>query len=322
MVYISKEEYADILSHFLKDIDFEMPSWGYDHSLEQPVVEYFQTQKWEPHSKKKAVVMAQWMSTGLGMCYPFVNRESQIAIGIFAVYVLLIDDLAPHMSDALSEFQERLITNRKQKSDILQSLVNFLPTIGRFFGSYANAMITKSTIVFVYGCLLEQQYSDKSVAPPEAYSFPSYFRQKTGYAEPHAHFAFPQELYTEEACLKKYLPIIPDLCDFINYVNDVLSFYKESMVGSEKTNFICNYSNVHDISIQDALRRTCSFVVENARRIRKILAAYPEMLDTTNQFMRGYVAWYINQSRYRLSDFQITDKKGETILRTRDTSCA
>ncbi|KAH8809353.1 isoprenoid synthase domain-containing protein [Xylogone sp. PMI_703] len=316
MDFVTKEEYEHILSSFLADIDFEMPSWGYDHSLEQPVMEYFRGQPWEHHLREKAVGMAKWMSTGLGMCYPFVDKEGQVSIAIFATYVLFIDDIAPQHSDTLREFQQQVIRNQPQKSAILQSLLDFLPSIEKLFGPYASAMITKSTIEFVYGCYLENKYDGIVTPPSGAHNFPAYFRQKTGYAEPHAHFAFPQALYPEEQALHKYLPIISDLCDLINYGNDILSFYKETIVGPERLNFICNYSNVYGISVAESLRLTCSSVTQNICRIQKVLSVDPEMSNTTSQFIHGYIAWYINQDRYKLSDLRITSKKGVKIQRT------
>jgi hypothetical protein len=49
--------------------------------------------------------MARWASTGLGMCYPFVDKEGQIAIGIFATYVLFTGDV-PQLADVFGEFPQ------------------------------------------------------------------------------------------------------------------------------------------------------------------------------------------------------------------------
>ncbi|KAJ5872618.1 uncharacterized protein N7529_004971 [Penicillium soppii] len=293
-----------------------MPTAKYDFSLEQPVMAYFESQPWHPHQIQKAVQMGKWMSTGLGLCYPFVSKEAQVAIGIFSTYVLFIDDLSKELQHALLEFETNLICGKPQPCSILQSLVEFLPDIGQYYGPYARGMIAKATIEFINGCLLECYYDGKMVPPIGALNFPSYFRLKTGYAEPHTHFVFPEGIYPEESYLKCYLPILPDLCNFINYGNDILSFYKESMVSNERLNYICNYSKVHGLTISDSLRSVCRETAQNLKNIRAVLSNEPEILKTTEMFVQGYIAWYLNQTRYKLADMVIHGSDGGIIKRT------
>ncbi|KAF2191655.1 terpenoid synthase [Zopfia rhizophila CBS 207.26] len=309
---ISKEEYGQILSKFLKDIDFYMPPFGYDFSLEGLVMDYFARQpNWPPHLTQKAVGMAKWMSTGLGMCYPFASKDIQVAYGIHATYVLFIDDITHELGDTLNEFEARLVTGKPQKSPILQSLVDFLVDNGTYMGPYAAAMNTKATVEFISGCILERSYDGKICPPVGATKFPGYFREKTGYTEPYAHFCFPEGLFPESEYLHVYMPCIQDLIEFISYANDILSFYKESVVGTKRLNYVCNIANTHGISAADALRLVCHNVTENVRTVRVVLRDYPDMVDTVDEFFRGYVAWYLNQQRYKLTDIVVKDSKGQ-----------
>ncbi len=314
---VSKEEYGQILSKFLSDIDFYMPPFGYDFSLEGLVMAYFERQpNWPSHLTQKAVHMAKWMSTGLGMCYPFANKDIQVAYGIHATYVLFIDDIIHELGDALDEFEARLVSGRPQKSPILQSLVGFLLDNGTYMGPYAAAMNTKATIEFVCGCIMERDYDGKVVPPLGAKKFPGYFREKTGYTEPYAHFCFPEAMFPERNYLQVYMPCIQDLIEFISYANDILSFYKESVVGTERLNYVCNIANTHGLGAADALRLVCKNVTENVLTTRKVLKGYPDMRDTVDEFFRGYVAWYLNQQRYKLTDILVKDLKGEVFQLT------
>ncbi|CZT48377.1 uncharacterized protein RSE6_09062 [Rhynchosporium secalis] len=308
---VSKEEYAEILSKFLSDVDFFMPPQEYDFSLEEPVMEYFAKQpNWPAHLTAKAVYMAKWMSTGLGMCYPFAEKDIQVAYGIHATYVLFIDDIIHELGDSLDEFAARLVTGQPQKSPILQSLVNFLLDNSSYMGPYASAMNTKATIEFISGCMMERDYDGKIVPPVGAKKFPGYFREKTGYTEPYAHFCFPEKTCPEKEYLHVYLPCVMDLIEFISYANDILSFYKETVVGDERLNYICNIANTHGLSASDALKLVCQQVTDNVLTTRKVLKDYPEMLATTDEFFRGYIAWYLNQTRYKLTDIAVKDKQG------------
>jgi len=309
---VSKEEYGKILSKFLKDVDFYMPPPEYDFSLEEPVMAYFASQpNWPSHLTAKAVYMAKWMSTGLGMCYPFAQKDIQVAYGIHATYVLFIDDIVHELGDALDEFEARLVSGRPQKSPILQSLVYFLLENSTYMGPYAAAMNTKATIEFICGCIMERDYDGKVEPPVGAKKFPGYFREKTGYTEPYAHFCFPEATCPEKEYLHVYMPCIQDLIEFISYANDILSFYKESVVGDERLNYVCNIANTHGLSISDALKLVCENVTENVLTVRKVLEHYPEMRDSVDEFFRGYIAWYLNQKRYKLTDIEVKDSQGK-----------
>lgn len=150
-------------------------------------------------------------------------------------------------------FSANLLVGQSQKSPILQSFQNFLPQICKFFGPYGQAMITKSTIEFLYGCLLEQKYDGKMKAPVGALNFPQYLRIKSSVAEPYAHYVFFTELYPEEKYLESYLPIIPDFCDLINYVNDMFSFCKESRLLRMSGSISCVICLVYTISVSPML---------------------------------------------------------------------
>jgi hypothetical protein len=309
---VSKEEYGKILSKFLKDVDFFMPPQEYDFSLEEPVMNYFASQpNWPPHLTAKAVYMAKWMSTGLGMCYPFAEKDIQVAYGIHATYVLFIDDIIHELGDALDEFEVRLVSGKPQKSPILQSLVHFLLDNNTYMGPYAAAMNTKATIEFICGCIMERDYDGKVEPPVGAKKFPGYFREKTGYTEPYAHFCFPEATCPEKEYLHVYMPCIQDLIEFISYANDILSFYKESIVADERLNYICNIANTHGLSVCDALKLVCEQVTENVLTTRKVLKDHPEMRDTVDEFFRGYIAWYLNQKRYKLTDIEVVDAQGK-----------
>ncbi|KAF2680331.1 terpenoid synthase [Lentithecium fluviatile CBS 122367] len=314
---VSKEDYGQILSTFLSGIDFYMPPFSYDFSLEDPVMAYFARQpNWPPNLTEKAVGMAKWMSTGLGMCYPFAEKDIQVAYGIHATYVLFIDDIIHELGNALDEFETRLVSGKPQKSPILQSLVNFLLDNDTYMGPYAAAMNTKATIEFICGCIMERDYDGKVVPPVGAKKFPSYFREKTGYTEPYAHFCFPEAIFPEKDYLHVYMPCIQDLIEFISYANDILSFYKESVVGDERLNYVCNIANTHGLSAADALGLVCKNVTENVTTVRKVLRDYPEMKDTVDEFFRGYIAWYLNQKRYKLTDIVVKDSKGQLFKLT------
>jgi hypothetical protein len=125
------------------------------------------------------------------MVYPFVTKDTKVVYGIFSTYMFLIDDSDSELDEGLREFEKRLIQGEPQKSPVLESFLKFLNDMGANFGPYSRAMISKATVEFVCGRLLENRYNGVVAPPAGALSFPQYFRQKAGIPEPFAHFAFP-----------------------------------------------------------------------------------------------------------------------------------
>lgn len=166
-------------------------------------------------------------------------------------------------------------------------------------------MTIKSTIEFIRGCIVEREYDGKMNVPFGAVNFPNYLRLKTGIAEPFAHFCFPEELYPEQQYFHIYLPVLQDLCDYINHTNDILSFYKESMLGTEGLTYIPNYATTHGCTLTTSLLEVCESVARNVSNIRTVLANHPQLLETTEEFFHGYITWHINQARYQLEDIPV-----------------
>jgi predicted ATP-dependent protease len=107
--------------------------------------------------------------------------------------------------------------------------------------------------------------------------------------------------------LETYLPILADIADFVSYANDILSFYKETMVEDEDMNYICNLARARQITVLDALRVASDKALQCVRTIRAFLgqANGQGILDTTEQFIQAYVGRHVVEARYKLSDLDI-----------------
>lgn len=312
----SRGELGEILTEFLCSVNFEMPQFDYDFSLEEPLMDYFRAQPWPEAQIDKAVKMAKRMSTGVGYAYPSVDKNIQVAYGIHVVYLFLVDDSAEELGNALDRFTTNLILGRRQESPVLQSLVDWLSESPIHLGSFAADMNVKGAIEHVRGCMLERDYDGKTIPPRGATNFPRYLRTKTGFAETYALFCFPEALYPESKFLQAYLPAIQDLCDYTNYTNDILSFYKESIVGTERLTYVPNIAHTHGLGLADALRKTIADVADHVQNIRVILADYPQLLKMAEEFIQGFIVWHLDQPRYRLGELTIRLADGKRYQTT------
>ncbi|PVI03214.1 terpenoid synthase [Periconia macrospinosa] len=307
---ITKTEYDEIISQFLHDMDFKMPSHEPDPAIQARALQHFSIQpNWPPHLKEKALLATAYIAPGVALCSPSAPFETRLMYGIHASYVLFIDDISHDLGTALNEFEPRLVAGQEQKSPILQSFVNFQLSNRKHLGAYGASINTKSTIEFINGLILEQMYDGKVTAPRGVLSFPRYLREKTGFSEPYAHFVFPEALFPEKKYLPVYLPILQALTDFINYTNDITSFYKESIVGCERFNYIYNIASTRGLSIGEALKLVCDDVVANVQVIRRVLMGHPEMLKVAEEFFQEYVAFHLRQPRYMMANSEGVRKR-------------
>lgn len=194
---------------------------------------------------------------------------------------------------------------------MLTNIQRFLQNLDTFMGPYAASMITKTTIEFVESTNLEGEFTN---LPFGAVRFPRYLRAKTGYAEPYAHAIFPNDAFPEPEFRNSYLPALPALCEMIDYINDILSFYKETIRGQERYNFVCNLATTRNCSVKEALEIAVEDTAERVAEMRRVLKPYPNLLQCAEQFLCRYISWHLNTTkRYFLDEVDIRDAHGNVV---------
>ena len=162
-------------------------------------------------------------------------------------------------------------------------------------------MVIKATIEFVEGTKVENDFNE--FVPINAIRFPLYLRMKTGVAEAYAHAIFPNDTFPEEQYRKFYLPALPALCEISIFVNDLLSFYKETIRGTERINYICNVAKSTGRSALQSLRDTSDAIENCVTEMRCILEPHPALLAHANDYLAAYIGWHIyTTSRYHLNE--------------------
>ena len=165
-------------------------------------------------------------------------------------------------------------------------------------------MVIKTTIEFVEGTNVENDFNE--FVPVDALRFPRYLRVKTGFAETYAHAIFPNDTFPEEQYRRLYLPALPPLCDIIDFTNDILSFYKETIRGTERINYICNVAKSTGRSALECLQESIDVVANRVAEVRRILKPHPALLEHANDYLAAYIGWHIRTtSRYHLDEVKI-----------------
>lgn len=298
-----KEDYHSILLELLKATDYHPPHLPCHSSVQNFVMEHFaQQHEWEPEDRARAIKISEPISVGVARCYPHATPEAQTAFSLHNCYILFIDDRMRAEGPPLGDFATQLLSSQPQSHPILRSYVKALLDMQAYVGPYAASMTLSAANNFISGIAFERLYDGKVHPPKGAVAFPPYLRIITGISEPTAHYIFPQHKFPEEEYLHIYLPCIPDLVDYVNWVNDITSFYKESIVGDERLNYVCNFAHTRDISYAKALKLITQEVCERVQRIRYVLRKSPGLMEVVEDFFKAYMAFHLEQPRYRLRE--------------------
>lgn len=89
-----------------------------------------------------------------------------------------------------------------------------------------------------------------------------FLRTKVGGAEGLIHMLWPKNVYPEEQTVMQYFPVIAELVLFLDFTNDILSYYKEFILNDEKGNFVSNFAITHHMQHSDVLRNLSVYTPE------------------------------------------------------------
>ncbi|KAE8308289.1 hypothetical protein BDV41DRAFT_581572 [Aspergillus transmontanensis] len=187
------------------------------------------------------------LSLGVGVAahaystYPFNVR---LLIAIYTTLCAYIDDADPKdIAPKLERFAVSFGSGVSHSDSNLDYLAYLLVVeLPKFWGPLAYSCIIKSTLDLLSGCALEGRFP--SGFERQAHRFPSYLRNKTRASEVYAFFVFPESLFSESTSLGLYVHSIPGIIEVTNAVNDVISYYKEYVIGNEKNGLIVNEARV------------------------------------------------------------------------------
>ncbi|KAL4962488.1 terpenoid synthase [Aspergillus stella-maris] len=305
-----KDEYRDLLTQFMRDISFRKHECGPFAYVERAILEYFRAHNFSPEFIRRGYPAIKASCAIATTTYPFVSVETQEVIAIYTSFAILIDDTTNVSTDDLQSFLARLCGGQSQPNPLLRDMLRFIAdVIPQHYGPFASDMIRKSIIEFISACVIENNYTGKIKLAKTAPDFPYFLRHKTGMAEAYAFFTFPEELFPENTFLPVYFPVIPDLVKYLNLANDLLSFYKESIVGRETFNYISNHANTHKLRPADSLRDTVLSLTICVSNTKETLAS-PEnggLRDAVTKVFNGYVIYHSSSARYRLAELAIPD---------------
>lgn len=282
--FLARTGFSEAQTDFVRDLELET-------RLEDI------TKHWEDRDK-----LQEKIRTGIIMgstAYRHTTIDTRVAIALLTTFCTAIDDpvtLALWGEDGALQFHRMLCQGTVQESSsMFAELSNLLSRMWEYFPRFAASAILSSTLAFLNMTLLQMEAKDV-VLHRDALPFVEYRRVQDGLPEVFAVFIWEKEKFPD---VQTYIQAIPIIGDYLNHTNDILSFYREELVG-ETGNYIHDRAAVTGKSLADTLHEVVEETVNAAERVRRMLGE--EAKDAWDQFTKGYIVFHTSNPRYRLRE--------------------
>ncbi|ESK85022.1 terpenoid synthase [Moniliophthora roreri MCA 2997] len=231
--------------------------------------------EWLDITVTPSVAIAQ-VSSYSPLCYTSHDLDVQLYIARLTSWVIYFDDMAQRMPSSLVAFQRNLIANDGD-SDLMVAFRRLLLDAYRMWDPISANLIGSSCMEFITSCAIEGSKELGSMKIRRtAISWPDYLRSKTGVAS-----------------------VIGDANRFIEFTDDILSFYKESLAG-ETNNYVSTRAFTRGKTTIQTHQELAEETISAHERICATLEG-PE-LEAWKTFVNGYLAFHVLQERYRLGE--------------------
>ncbi|PBK64255.1 terpenoid synthase [Armillaria solidipes] len=247
-------------------------------------------------------VLMPYLTVGLNItaaAYHHLSNDSvKVYIVFFTAFATYFDDVYPDDPDALvgvPNFTKHFASSEKQPTKMLDDFANVLAETSQLFGEVAADFIVQAGLRYITALILEV----RSKSEPAIDKYALFLRDLSGIAEAYAMFMFPEELP-----YSLYVQALPLLREVINFTNDITSFYKEECEG-ETHNLISLLSEARCEPKSKALHHVVESCMEAHERTLLILSPHQEVRSSYENFVKGYLAFYLGAKRYRLSELNL-----------------
>ncbi|KAJ3562779.1 hypothetical protein NP233_g9362 [Leucocoprinus birnbaumii] len=210
------------------------------------------------------------------------DESTRIFIAVWTTLILRIDDHYEDYADGLSEFSYRLSRNEPQRYTLLDELAVMTQGFHQHWGPIASGFMVSGELDFFTSMAVEKCMEDMEiqVSSAPAITFPKFVRSMTGISRAYACMIFPADLD-----IRDWLQAVPDCMDLLDYINDVLSSFKEE-VANDTANFVTANAKATGTNNLDVVQTLSKLSSEAYARQCELLKSRPEVLD-------AFKAWLI-----------------------------
>ncbi|KAE8371807.1 isoprenoid synthase domain-containing protein [Aspergillus bertholletiae] len=307
------EQTESILRTWLHNVGFDLQQAvrPFHTTLYAELEEWIMSQNLQEHQLSLIWKLLPACTSAADKWYPHASHQLKRYIALYTTFLLYVDDKAEQdLEQILSDLQRvssgahHGLHTLKCDDTVVNLWLELVATeTGMFYGPYSTGVITKGLVDFMLGNTVEASVAAVLQLPAKfGHRVSKFVRDKTGAGEVYAHFIFPEHLAEESGHLPTYMPLIACMLDIIDDVNDILSFFKESVVGTEMNTNIMNRARTSCCSPHDVLKQLCRETTETIDVVSNVVEDNGVVGELWKDFINGYIMWHICEDRYRLKE--------------------
>ncbi|KAE8149225.1 isoprenoid synthase domain-containing protein [Aspergillus avenaceus] len=322
MTVVTKQT-EEILRTWLHNVGFDLNQAArpFHTKLYGELEEWIIAQNLQENQLRRILILLPACTSAADKWYPHAGYELKRYIALYTTFLLYVDDKAeqdleqilPDLQKVSSGACNGLHTIKCDDTVINLWLELVTTETGKFYGTYSTGVITKGFIDFILGNTVEAIFAAdlKLSSAKFGQRVSKFVRDKTGAGEVYAHFIFSEYLAAENRHLPTYVPLVAGMLDIIDDVNDILSFFKESVVGTEMNTNIMNRARTSCCSPHDVLEQLCGETVETMYVVSNAVGENGVVGRLWKDFINGYITWHICEDRYRLKELGVAMSLGQ-----------
>ncbi|KAI8986210.1 terpenoid synthase [Trametes punicea] len=294
------EETKHILRDFLSRLRYRAPHTPLDYRMRKEVED--EIVSWDADLSPAYIAALTDTSCSIAECaYAHTSYQHQLLVAIYTAYAVYVDDLGSRDLEALGEFVKRFVAHQDLQDPVLARFVRQFQDMYVYYPRLSADNINAKSIEALIGMYIEFTAKDMVVAPG-ATMYPAFLRLKTGIGAAYALFNFVKGW--RDPSDNFYLQLIPEIERYTDAINDILSFYKETLEG-ETDNYIHLRAAAEKKDPVVVLRELANETLESIRKVQSLTSSDKQITDILRRYIMGYVEFHFRARRYRLEDLQM-----------------
>ncbi|WAO96891.1 Trichodiene synthase [Fusarium falciforme] len=233
----------------------------YDHETRVATLRhiYAETAKYFDQPKQRAAIKAQptrfkaimrTSSQVVVYYWPKCSLDVMVAVSVYFVHIVLLDDSTNNPSPLMLTFGNDLIKSEPQKHPFWSLMNAHLSKFLSYYGGLCSLAILRSTFDYFQG----SEY------------FPGFLRRLNGLGGIYGGSLFPRDDFDEDALFPQITTAIAELEIPIAFINDLMSFYKEYGNPRDEVNLVSNWCTTEGLSISEYFERLTNETYRGSKR--------------------------------------------------------
>ncbi|KAG5729149.1 Trichodiene synthase [Termitomyces sp. T112] len=292
------EEILKIAGKFMCALEYNPPSFPQDSALRKAVID--ELDSWNIGKAADGFLKCVDVGTAAAeLFYPAHEFDLKIIIAICTAGMKWMDNVADDILEPLVQFQGRFHARKPQLHPVLDCYATFMLRLYEHYEPYVADQMIMSSVTFMLGSCIEVRSLSKNMKQStDAVLWPYYVRNLSGISGFYAYACFPKKDHPD---VIDYIQAIPEILVFTNFLNDVLSFYKEEMDG-ELHNYCQTMARVTGEGPLKILQDVSDETIVVAKRAYRILKDSPAAQKAFKEYEQGYIRFHLDVAHYRLPE--------------------